>query len=90
MEKEVVSKTPFHVDWDVSSAEKGGYEHFMFKEIMEQPEAIRKTISPRLKNGKIVLDDVSLSKEDLEKISKKMCIRDRYRAPCCLWNQGTG
>ena len=70
MEKEVVSKTPFHVDWDVSSAEKGGYEHFMFKEIMEQPEAIRKTISPRLKNGKIVLDDVSLSKEDLEKISK--------------------
>ena len=42
----------------------------MFKEIMEQPEAIRKTISPRLKNGKIVLDDVSLSKEDLEKISK--------------------
>ena len=70
MEKEVVSKTPFHVDWDVSSAEKGGYEHFMFKEIMEQPEAIRKTISPRLKNGKIVLDDVSLSKEELEKISK--------------------
>lgn len=69
-EKEVISKTPFHVDWDVSAAEKGGYEHFMFKEIMEQPEALRKTISPRLKNGKIVLDNISFSKEDLEKISK--------------------
>ena len=40
------------VDWDVSAAEKGGYAHFMFKEIMEQPEAIRKTISPRIREGR--------------------------------------
>ena len=48
------------VDWDVSAAEKGGYAHFMYKEILEQPEAIRKTISPRLKNGRVVFEDLKL------------------------------
>ncbi len=43
---EPVEKEHSTVDWDISDAEKGGYEHFMFKEIMEQPEAIRKTITP--------------------------------------------
>ena len=50
------------MDWDISAAEKGGYEHFMFKEIMEQPEAIRKTIFPRIKDGRVVLDDVDLTR----------------------------
>ena len=48
---------------DISAAEKGGYEHFMAKEIMEQPKAVRDTISPRLKDGRIVLDDITLTKE---------------------------
>ena len=43
--------------WDIEAAEKGGYEHFMLKEIMEQPRALKATIAPRVKNGKIVLDD---------------------------------
>ena len=61
-----VEKETSHVDWEISAAEKGGYEHFMFKEIMEQPKAIRDTISPRLRDGKVVLDDVTITKEDLE------------------------
>ena len=46
-----VEKEHHHVDWEISAAEKGGYEHFMAKEIMEQPEAIRKTISPRIQTA---------------------------------------
>lgn len=44
-----VEKERSHVDWEISAAEKGGYEHFMFKEIMEQPKALRDTIFPRLR-----------------------------------------
>ena len=58
------------VDWDVSAAEKGGYAHFMFKEIMEQPEAIRKTISPRIREGRIVLDDITLTANYVRDISR--------------------
>jgi glucosamine--fructose-6-phosphate aminotransferase (isomerizing) len=69
-DKEIVPKQPEHIDWDVSAAEKGGYEHFMAKEIMEQPEAVRKTISPRIKNGRIVLDDIMLSAEQIKSFKK--------------------
>ena len=55
-----------HVDWEISAAEKGGYEHFMFKEIMEEPKALKDTISPRIRDGKVVLDDLSITREDLE------------------------
>ena len=58
-----VEKEHSYVDWDVSAAEKGGYPHFMFKEIMEQPEAVRKTISPRIKEGQIVFDELSLDED---------------------------
>ena len=58
------------VDWDVSAAEKGGYAHFMFKEILEQPEAIRKTISPRIRDGRIVLDDITLTADYARNISR--------------------
>ena len=68
IDKEPVEKELCHVDWDVSAAEKGGYEHFMAKEIMEQPKILRDTISPRLQNGRIVLDSISLTREDLEKL----------------------
>lgn len=67
---EKVSKELVHIDWDVSAAEKGGYEHFMAKEIMEQPKAIQDTISPRIKDGKIVLDNIVLTKEQLEGLSR--------------------
>ena len=58
------------VDWDVSAAEKGGCAHFMFKEIMEQPEAVRKTVSPRIREGRVVLDDVSMTAEYVRDISR--------------------
>ncbi len=70
MDKEEVPKDVFTVDWDVSAAEKGGYEHFMMKEMEEQPKALRDTISPRIKGGRIVLDDISLTAEDIKKIHK--------------------
>ncbi len=55
-----VEKEISHVDWEIDAAEKGGYEHFMFKEIMEQPEALRRAVFPRIKDGEVVLPDFSL------------------------------
>ena len=68
--KEIITKIRIHIDWDITAAEKEGYEHFMLKEIMEQPKAVHNTISPRLVNGKIVLDELKLTKEDLQKLKK--------------------
>ena len=70
MDKELVPKEPIHVEWDVSAAEKGGYEHFMAKEIMEQPKAVRDTLSPRIQNGRIVLDNITLTAEQLKTFKK--------------------
>ena len=67
---EPVEKEHSTVDWDISDAEKGGYEHFMFKEIMEQPEAIRKTITPRIQDDRVVLDDIDLIADYVKNISK--------------------
>ena len=69
-DKEEIEKEVFTVDWDVSAAEKGGYEHFMMKEIEEQPKAIRDTVSPRIKDGRVVLDDISLTAEYIKGIHK--------------------
>jgi len=65
-----IKKNISHVDWDISLAEKGGYEHFMFKEIMEQPEVIRKTIAPRIRNKRIVLDEINLSPEYVKSLNR--------------------
>mgnify|MGYP005955353665 CR=1 FL=1 len=59
-----------HVDWEISAAEKGGYEHFMFKEIMEQPKAVRDTLSPRLRGGRVVLDGLKLDADDVERLDQ--------------------
>ncbi len=64
-----VKKTPSHIDWDVQAAEKGGYEHFMLKEIMEQPAAVQATISPRIKNGRVELE-IPLSDEDIRSFDR--------------------
>ncbi|MBS5433626.1 MAG: glutamine--fructose-6-phosphate transaminase (isomerizing) [Firmicutes bacterium] len=58
------------VDWDVSAAEKGGYAHFMFKEIMEQPEAVRKTISPRIKEGRVAFEELKLEPDYIRGLKK--------------------
>ena len=65
-----VNKKISRITWDVQAAEKGGYEHFMLKEIIEQPGAIKATIAPRIKDGKIVLDETVLTAEYLENINK--------------------
>lgn len=67
---ELVEKEIFTVDWDIAAAEKGGYEHFMLKEIMEQPKAIRDTVSPRLQNGKIWIDNIPLTKEYIKSLDR--------------------
>ena len=69
-EKEMIPKVPEHIHWDVSAAEKGGYEHFMAKEIMEQPKAVRDTISPRIRDGRIVLDDITLTPEQVREFRR--------------------
>ncbi len=65
-----VEKERRHVDWEISAAEKGGYEHFMLKEIMEQPKAVRDTISPRIQEGRVVLDQVELTGAYLRELDK--------------------
>ena len=65
-----VEKEHHHVDWEVSAAEKGGYEHFMAKEIMEQPKAFHDTISPRLQNGRVVLEGLDLDAAYLNRMDK--------------------
>ena len=67
---EPVRKEHHHVAWDVSAAEKGGYPHFMFKEIMEQPEAFRKAVFPRIKNGRVVLEDLKVTPEFIQNADK--------------------
>lgn len=64
IEKELVE-----IKWDAQAAEKGGFEHFMMKEIHEQPRAILDTLNSKLKDGKIDLLDVGLSDEDIKRIS---------------------
>jgi len=65
-----VEKEKHHVDWEVSAAEKGGYEHFMAKEIMEQPKAFRDTVFPRIQNGRVVLDDLNVDAAYLKEMDK--------------------
>ena len=65
-----VRKEVTRITWDVQAAEKGGYEHFMMKEIMEQPAAIKATIAPRIKDGKVSFDELDLTQADLKKIRK--------------------
>ena len=65
-----VHKEVSRITWSIEAAEKGGYEHFMLKEIMEQPRAIEATITPRLRDGMIHLDDFDFSREELREIQK--------------------
>jgi len=65
----------FHIDWDASAAEKGGYDYFMLKEIAEQPQAIADTLLGRLSDrGDIVLDEVRLTDQDLRDVDKVFII----------------
>ena len=65
-----IEKKHFTIDWEVSAAEKGGYQHFMLKEIMEQPEALRRAISPRIKDGRVIFDDLKLPVEKMREFTR--------------------
>ena len=65
-----IEKKVSQVDWEIDAAEKGGYEHFMFKEIMEQPEALRRCIFPRIKDNQVYFEDFGLSEDYIRSISK--------------------
>jgi len=70
VDEEEIQKTPVTIDWDANAAEKGGYEHFMLKEMYEQPKTVSDTISPRLKGNEIVIDELNMSDEDIAAIKK--------------------
>jgi len=65
-----IRKEISHIDWEIDAAEKGGYEHFMFKEIMEQPEALRRCLFPRIKDGEVRFEDFGLTPEYVRSIKK--------------------
>lgn len=70
VDEEELQKEPVTIDWDANAAEKEGYEHFMLKEIYEQPKTVTDTISPRIKNGDIVIDELNMSDEELMAVKK--------------------
>jgi glucosamine--fructose-6-phosphate aminotransferase (isomerizing) len=69
-DRDDVHARPFHIDWDLSAAEKGGYEYFMLKEIAEQPTAVSDTLLGHFADGRIVLDEQRLSDQELREVDK--------------------
>ncbi len=67
---EPITKEPKHIDWDINEAEKNGYEHFMLKEIYEQPKVVRDTISPRIRDGKIEIEELGMTDEEIRAIKR--------------------
>ncbi|MCM1105960.1 MAG: glutamine--fructose-6-phosphate transaminase (isomerizing) [Blautia sp.] len=65
-----IEKESKHIDWDINAAEKGGYEHFMLKEIYEQPKAVRDTISPRIRDEAIVIEELGMTDDEIRAVEK--------------------
>lgn len=70
VEKEEITREPSIIEWDAEAAEKGGHEHFMMKEIHEQPAAVRDTLSPRIKEGRIDLSELALDEAKIREIKR--------------------
>ncbi len=70
VDEEETSKEPVYIEWDASAAEKAGYEHFMLKEMYEQPKTVTDTILPRLKDNDIVIEELNMSDEELCAVKK--------------------
>ena len=68
-----IEKEHQHIDWDVDAAEKGGYDHFMLKEIHEQPAAIARAITGRVQNGRVVLSDLTMTDREIRELGR-ICI----------------
>ena len=74
IDREEIQKDMVSIKWDAEAAEKGGYEHFMLKEMYEQPKAITDTFSPRIRDGQIVIEELGMSNEEIRKIRKIMVV----------------
>lgn len=70
VDQEELEKEPVSIDWDADAAEKAGYEHFMLKEIYEQPKTLSDTISPRIKDDDIRIDELKMTDEELRAVRK--------------------
>ena len=70
VDEEEIQKECVHIDWDENAAEKGGYEHFMLKEMYEQPKTVQDTLMPRIKGEDIVIEELGMSDEDMRQIKK--------------------
>lgn len=67
---EEIEKEPKKIEWDINAAEKGGYEHFMLKEMYEQPKTVSDTLNPRIKDHKIVIEELGMSDEEIRALRK--------------------
>ena len=74
VDEEALEKEAVHIDWDVNAAEKGGFEHFMLKEMYEQPKAITDTCAPRIRDGEIVIEELGMTDEEIKAIKKIMIV----------------
>ena len=70
VDEEEITKEPVTIDWDADAAEKGGYEHFMLKDMYEQPKTVTDTLMPRLKDGDIVIEELGMTEEEIKEINK--------------------
>lgn len=70
VDEEEIAKDPVNIDWDADAAEKAGYEHFMLKEMYEQPKTVTDTISPRIQGDDVVIDELHMSDEELAAIRR--------------------
>ncbi len=70
VDEEEIDKEPVTIEWDANAAEKGGYEHFMLKEMYEQPKTVTDTLGPRIKDRDIVIEELGMSDEEIRAVNK--------------------
>lgn len=70
VDEEEIDKEPVTIEWDVNAAEKGGYEHFMLKEMYEQPKTVTDTLGPRIRDNDIVIEELGMTDEEIRAVSK--------------------
>lgn len=70
VDEEETTKEPVYIEWDASAAEKAGYEHFMLKEMYEQPKTVTDTLLPRIKDNDIVIEELNMNDEEIRAVNK--------------------
>ena len=70
VDEEETTKEPAFIEWDASAAEKAGYEHFMLKEMYEQPKTVTDTLLPRIKDSDIVIEELNMTDDEIRAVNK--------------------